>query len=393
MLMSVTCNPCLMKIENNTTDLAIDALRSQYLNVLEHGKVVFFVIDEKGILEYVSEYIEEILHYKPTELRGRSVFDLASPRSIIQLKQLIGLVGKKTNKPIHFQGIELFCAYCIHHFFDGMILSQDLMLGKKFTLYMHDVTDRKMEAENLSLINLELDSFIYRASHDLKSPLASLSGLINLSEKSMSVENKEYTDLMKRSVNRLDQYITKLAHYSRNSNVDLEYDEVGFEKIINDIIETYKFLPNGDRIDFRVSIRENSKVYSDLFRLQLILNNLISNAVKYCNPHHPNPFIEITVVSTFKNFRIKVKDNGIGIADEYKEKVFDMFQRATIQAEGSGIGLFIVKKALIKMKGLVKTKSKYGEGTQFTITIPNHFKDCEITPTRSSTNNKYARLN
>ncbi|MFM9839458.1 MAG: ATP-binding protein [Cyclobacteriaceae bacterium] len=367
-----------MKTENNKADLTIDNLRSQYLNVLEHGKVVFFVVDEKGIIEYVSEYIEEILHYKPTELKGRSVFDLASPCSIIQLKKLIALVGKKTDEPIHFQGIELFCSYCIHHFFDGMILSQDLVSGKKFTLYLHDVTDRKVEAENLSMINLELDSFIYRASHDLKSPLASLSGLINLSEKSMPAENKEYTDLMKRSVKRLDQYITKLAHYSRNSNIDLEYNEVNFEKIINDIVETYKFLPNGDRIDFRLSISKSTKVFSDLFRLQLILNNLISNAVKYCNPYEADPFIEITVVSTTKNFRVKIKDNGIGIANEYKDKVFNMFQRATTQSEGSGIGLFIVKKALLKMGGAIEIESTYGEGTQFTITIPNHFKDCEI---------------
>jgi signal transduction histidine kinase len=80
--------------------------------------------------------------------------------------------------------------------------------------------------------------------------------------------------------------------------------------------------------------------------LQLILNNLISNAIKYQNQQQQNPFVEITIVSTSKNFRIRVRDNGIGISEEYKEKIFDMFQRATMQAQGSGIGLIRPRKRL-----------------------------------------------
>jgi signal transduction histidine kinase len=296
---------------------------------------------------------------------------------------LISQVADKADEPFQYNGIELFCTFCKRHFFDGTILSQNLASGKKFTLYMHDVTDRKEESEELSLINLELDSFIYRASHDLKAPLTSLSGLITLSERSLPIESREYTDLMKRSVKRLDEYITKLAHYSRNSNTDLEYAEVSFRKTIDDIIDTYRFLPNGDRIDFRVSSR-GPQVLSDLFRLQLILNNLISNAIKYANPQEPNPFIEIAIVSTSKSFRIKIKDNGIGIDKEYQDKIFNMFQRATTQSDGSGIGLFIVKKALLKMNGKVKVKSVYGKGTQFTLVFPNHCKDCVEAITRLS---------
>ena len=72
-----------------------------------------------------------------------------------------------------------------------------------------------------------------------------------------------------------------------------------------------------------------------------------------------------------------ISDNGIGIAEEYRDKIFNMFQRATAQAYGSGIGLYLVKKALAKMKGEIKFQSVYGQGTTFTLTIPNHVEDCK----------------
>jgi two-component system, sensor histidine kinase and response regulator len=186
----------------------------------------------------------------------------------------------------------------------------------------------------------------------------------------------EYVELMRRSVKRLDQYITKLAHYTRNNNVDIEYSEINFQSVINEIIETYQFLPNAERIEFKVSIDTNQTVCSDLFRLQLILNNVISNSIKYCNTQEPNPRIEVSIKATTAKFRIKVKDNGIGIAEEHQDKIFNMFHRATTQAHGSGIGLYIVKKALQKMNGKIKVKSSYGMGTELKLTIPNHFQDC-----------------
>jgi signal transduction histidine kinase len=213
--------------------------------------------------------------------------------------------------------------------------------------------------------------------------LASLTGLINLTEKSMSAESQEYVALMKRSVKRLDQYITKLANYTRNSNLGLEYNDINFQPLINDIIEAYQFLPNADRIDFKVSIYGTQKVTADLFRLQLVLNNLISNAIKYYNPYEPHPFIEIAVASNTKSFELTISDNGIGITEEFKDKIFNMFQRATTQAHGSGIGLYLVKKALAKMKGKVEVQSEYGKGTKFILTIPNHLEDCRK-PEKSS---------
>jgi signal transduction histidine kinase len=320
--------------------------------------------------------VNEILNYSSEELVGKKLVDLIEPACVPYFNSTIQQLIMDGSEPVDFKDLSLYCVDCQRHYFDGMITYSEIFPEAHYVIYLHDVTDRKLKEEKLIQTNLELDGFIYKASHDLRAPLASLTGLINLTEKSISAESQEYVELMKRSVKRLDQYITKLAHYTRNSNLGLEYNEINFKPLINDIIEAYKFLPNADRIDFRISIDEKQKVTADLFRLQLVLNNLISNAIKYYNPYETHPYIEIAVSSNTKSFELIVSDNGIGITEEFKDKIFNMFQRATTQAHGSGIGLYLVKKALLKMKGKIEVQSEYGKGTKFTLTIPNHVEDC-----------------
>jgi PAS domain S-box-containing protein len=351
-------------------------LRDKYVSIVEKGKVIFIMLGQNGVIYYASDYVNEILNYSSEELVGKKLVDLIEASCVPYFNSTIQQLIIDGSEPVDFKDLGLYCVDCQRHYFDGMITYSEIFPEAHYVIYLHDVTDRKIKEEKLTQINLELDGFIYKASHDLRAPLASLAGLINLTEKSISIESKEYIELMKRSVKRLDQYITKLAHYTRNSNLGLEYNEINFKLVLTDIIEAYKFLPNADRIDFRISIDEKQPVRADLFRLQLILNNLISNAIKYYNPHEPNPYVEITVVADAKKFELIVSDNGIGITEEYKGKIFNMFQRATTQAYGSGIGLYLVKKALAKMKGKVEVQSEYGQGTEFTLTIPNHVEDC-----------------
>jgi len=351
-------------------------LRDRYVSIVEKGKVIFIVIDQNGAICYASDYVNEILRYSSEELVGKKLVDLIDPISIPYFNSTIQQLNLERSEPIDFKDLGLYCLDCQRHYFDGMITYSEIFPEAHYVIYLHDVTDRKIEEEKLSQINLELDGFIYKASHDLRAPLASLSGLINLTEKNFSKESKEYIELMKRSVKRLDQYITKLADYARNANLGIEYNEINFKSLLTDIIEAYKFLQNADRIDFRISMDEKQIVRADLFRLQLILNNLISNAIKYYNPQEPNPYVSISIVADAKKLTMVVSDNGIGIAEEYKDKVFNMFQRATAQAYGSGIGLYLVKKALAIMKGEIKVQSVHGQGTTFILTIPNHVEDC-----------------
>ena len=106
-------------------------------------------------------------------------------------------------------------------------------------------------------------------------------------------------------------------------------------------------------------------------RLEVIINNLMSNAIRYSNKDIDNPTIEITINSNAETTVIKVIDNGIGIEEEYQEKIFGMFHRGVDHNTGSGLGLYIVKETVDKLKGKISVKSTLKKGTMFIVTLPN----------------------
>ena len=305
---------------------------------------------------------------------------LTDPESVIQFKGLIDASKNASGKPLYFQDFGLYCTQCFRHYFDGMILQLDSDNERRYAIYLHDVTTRKLEAEKLAKINLELDSFIYKASHDLRSPLLSISGLINLTEKIVHEENRDYIHLMRRSVDRLDKFITQLAHYTRNNNMSVDYTNVNFRDLFSEVIESYRFLPNSEKIQFQLVIENEEESYSDTFRLRIILNSLVSNAIKYPDLTKRFPSVRVIFNSDRKRIRIKVADNGFGIEKEGLSKIFDMFKRATNKADGSGLGLYIVKKALEKLHGTIEVESEAGQGSTFSIDVPNKIDYCKEEP-------------
>jgi len=115
----------------------------------------------------------------------------------------------------------------------------------------------------------------------------------------------------------------------------------------------------------KVNIKGEGKLYSDPTRLQIIFNNLISNACRYSDLAKNESFVEINITHSADSTQIEVSDNGIGIAPRYMDKIFDMFYRATNTSDGSGIGLYIVREAIHKLGGIINVDSKLGEGTAF----------------------------
>ena len=109
----------------------------------------------------------------------------------------------------------------------------------------------------------------------------------------------------------------------------------------------------------------------DIKRLEVIFNNLISNALRYYNPYQENPYIRIEVEVNETQALLHIQDNGLGIASEHINRIFEMFYRASNHLEGSGLGLFLVKETVEKMKGSVQVQSVVNEGTSFFINLPN----------------------
>ncbi|PIB35132.1 hypothetical protein BFP72_06845 [Reichenbachiella sp. 5M10] len=226
--------------------------------------------------------------------------------------------------------------------------------------------------QELKKINEEMDRFVYSTSHDLRAPLLSILGLLNIIEK----ENKQYDiqgylKLLRDSTVNLDKFISDIIDYSRNSRLDVEKKEVDIAAIINESFKHLNYLPGCSTVLKLINIDAKEKFYCDERRLTIIFNNVISNAIKYQNPDIHDSYINIEAVIDEKKMTVEIEDNGIGIEESYLQKIFDMFYRASPDSKGSGLGLYIVKETIQKLNGQITVKSTLGMGTKFSLLIPN----------------------
>ncbi len=247
------------------------------------------------------------------------------------------------------------------------------------TVYSRDITIQtrtedllKRQNEELIKINSELDRFVYSASHDLRAPLMSVKGLLNMIKIDPEKKNVEhYLNLIERSVGKLDHFISDIINYSRNSRMDLMPKEICFQELVQESIDSLKFMDGAEAVRSIKNFTIDAPFYSDYSRLLIIFNNIISNSVRYRDVWKSDSFLKIDIHSTAEKAIITLSDNGVGIADEYVDKVFKMFFRANADSKGSGLGLYIVKGAVEKLNGTIHVISKLGEGTSFNIQIPN----------------------
>jgi signal transduction histidine kinase len=235
--------------------------------------------------------------------------------------------------------------------------------------------EEALEASNKELTksNQELDKFVYSVSHDLRAPLTSMLGIIEISEDcTEDTYVRKNLSLLKSSINKLDTFIGDILNYSRNSRLEVIKEEINFQEMLNDVISNLKYMNCRNRmLDINVDVTHNSNFISDRHRVNIILNNLISNAIRYQNIKETNPFVNIKVSVVNDGASIMIKDNGIGIKKEFHERIFNMFYRVSKKSEGSGLGLYIVKETINKLSGTIEVESELEMGTTFNIFLPN----------------------
>jgi signal transduction histidine kinase len=227
----------------------------------------------------------------------------------------------------------------------------------------------EIQNEELTKVNNELDRFVYSVSHDLRAPLLSTLGLIDISRFETNEQEKaRYLELMYKSIRKLDNFIIDIINLSKNARLDLQVEPVEFDKLINTILEEHSFIENFKTIEFIIEVKQAGNFFTDSKRLTIVLNNLISNAIRYSRMQQP--FVKIQVQADGDRAIIEISDNGIGIAQEHIDKIFNMFYRASQTKAGSGLGLYIVKETIQKLKGTIQVQSKIEHGSSFVIQIP-----------------------
>jgi two-component system sensor histidine kinase ChiS len=232
--------------------------------------------------------------------------------------------------------------------------------------------------EELTKLNEELDAFVYRTSHDLRSPITSVIGLLEIAKYEQDyVQLHEYFDMGKKSLRRMDGLISDIISYAKNSRVDVEYEKIDFAELSEEIFANFAFLENSTLIDKKCIVEGNPDFYSDKRRITFILNNLVSNAIKYHDIQKAYPFIHIYIKQIHNQLCMEIKDNGQGISKEHLNNIFQMFYRATTDSIGAGLGLYIVRETVNKLQGTIQVDSVLHEGTVFQLTLPNMYDSAD----------------
>ena len=349
--------------------------------------IVLFAKPDASVF-YTTPSVTRLLGHQPEEVLGKDIYYLLHPNDKEKIKTVLTSI--------------IECSFTYHEPLELRLRKKDgqyLWVEASYIaqtdaahqpLYIQgtfrDITERitaeqkmkkalrkeKQLNEQLTKAQAELDQFVYSTSHNLRGPLASILGVINLLKKTNTrKERSTMLEFIEKSIGKLDETIHEITDYARNNRLAVHSEPIDFTSMIQDTVERLQYLPAACKVDIQYNIREGIDFYSDAYRLQVIFNNLISNAIKYYDPEQPRSYLNIIITSSGNNAVIAIEDNGIGILTEHQDRIFDMFHRATELSTGSGLGLYIVKEIINKLKGSIKVTSACGESTTFTLTIPN----------------------
>lgn len=273
-------------------------------------------------------------------------------------------IFKQTNS-LYFNQIELIEIYLgvnllsLFSMICGRVISDNRFVQYRF----------QNQIMKVKKINKELDSFVYSVSHDLSAPLKSIKGLTYLMRlDNNSKKNADYISKIEACTDRLDLFIQEILDYSRNSRLGVYKSKINLEQMVKEIIENHRYIDGFEKMNFDLSDLIVKRITTDEMRTKIILNNLISNAIKFSKGLSVRT-VKVSSLKTNSIINITVEDNGHGISKEHIEKIFDIFYRASAHGSGSGLGLYIAKESANKINAKLTVNSVVGEGSKFGLVI------------------------
>lgn len=269
--------------------------------------------------------------------------------------------------------------------FWGLLSSRKLVIGRQvcydarvLDLSSQVETELMLEAQTSQLekLSMELDRFIYSASHDMRAPISTLMGIINLMKLELHDEQiVKYVNMMELTMARLDKFVQSLIAYAKNVKTPVRDTTIHLPEMFSDLMAEFRHEhPAWPKVQMSVDIDTEFAFYSDPERLRLVLYNVIKNALDFCDERKSTRILSVQGKVYPEKLDLEIFDNGIGIASAHINNVFEMFYRGTSVSKGSGIGLYSVRETVRKLGGVVSLDSKFGIGTSVKIQLPNSKK-------------------
>jgi signal transduction histidine kinase len=223
----------------------------------------------------------------------------------------------------------------------------------------------------LQQTNKDLDTFTYKTSHDLKGPISRIKGILALSRfENPEAKTDKYLNLIEKTTKEMDILLDKLTQVHNIYNSQIEYNSIDIPTIFKEVMEKISPLVEQSKFKFQFDLKNENELKTDEKMLELILLNLLENALIYSDNSKTHQEIKLSTIRKDKSFFLAVEDNGVGIPEKQMPKIFEMFYRGSERSIGNGLGLYLVKVAVEKIGGKLKCESEEFKFTRFTIEFP-----------------------
>jgi PAS domain S-box-containing protein len=338
-----------------------------FKELIESSDDIIIVTDREFRIRYISPSVSKSFGLEPPDLLGMNVFAFVDPDKIQDWKDCVYRNSGNSIK----EEIYLEIKKGSKRYYDVHVSTMSTLDEPGLIVRLHDISEKKLREKDLVRSNKQLDQVIFKTTHDLQAPLKSALGLIKIAEQAPVDETTKYISLIKKSLHKLDFFIEEMNDFFRNEKLAIQREQINLLSMLNEEVANLKGLYEENHLTVTCEVHSSSAFFSDNIRLRTIVGNILSNAIKYSDPQKDQPFINITISTDEEVCEIRFSDNGIGIEEQYLRKIFDIFFRGTTKSEGSGLGLFIVKDTIDRLKGTIEVKSKLGFGSEFIIRLPN----------------------
>jgi PAS domain S-box-containing protein len=377
---------------NNLMEERLNQSELKFRELTESITEMFFALDNNLNFLYWNKACEKLTGKPAPELIGKSVYGMF-PAFRGGRAETVLLSVLKSRQPTNYEHLDKITG----KYFEVWVFPSKAGLS----VLVKDITEKKKKESEILCLNaelsrrnqeldernteldqrnFELDQIVYKISHDIRSPLASVLGLLQLMRlEGLTGGVEEYLTRMQGQISKLDRFTKAMLDFARTTRSEVQHQAIDFKGLLSQCLSELEYMPHFARLHFGLQV-EGQPLFSDSFRLRIILSNLLANSVKYQHLERQQSFLRISVRVQQEQATLVFEDNGIGIKEQHVPKIFDMFFRASEQSTGSGLGMYIVKQTVEKLGGSIGLESTFGEGTRVTIRIPNQTND----PVRTS---------
>ena len=347
--------------------------------VVEDGSDIIFIVDYSGLILYHNPSVNETLGYRANSLVGRNFFDFILPSSLPVFKKAYqSSTRRKFNESVEFQFLCKDKSYKYLEFNSINLFQKEKIKG--LILDCRDIAQRKKDAEELLRAQKAKELFLANISHEIRTPINGIAGMASLLSQSPNIdEQATYLHAIQSAADNLKVIINDILDLASIESGKLKLEEIGFNlnDLLHSLVNTFSFQASEKNIElhYQLDVNANQIFIGDPVRLNQILLNLISNALKFTHTGSISISCHVKKKETKKYLlTFEVRDSGIGIPKDKLATIFESFSQAdpsvTRKYGGTGLGLTIVKQLVELQHGSIQVESEEGTGSTFSFTIP-----------------------